>query len=213
MISARIVSRVLRRKNPHAPIGLMIGAGELLNHAPSLIVIELLKPQRNRAQDARNIGAVAICVERVSVDSLFSGPEGLVEKRLLPVESLLQLFAEIFFTHEMSEVRKRACSFEAEGCLVELGPHRIEWSSLDPASAHAEVLCQSLRVVRRSEKLVSFREVVPFLLGESNVSAVRHIIVRGYDEQRRSVGRGIGIRCALEPIRKGRTLSDFVRDL
>src|ERR1700678_3655455 len=52
VIAARIVSRVVRRKDPHAPVGLMLGAGELFNHAPSAISVELVKPHRNRGQYA-----------------------------------------------------------------------------------------------------------------------------------------------------------------
>src|ERR1700689_67340 len=170
MISAWIVFRVSRRKNPHAPVSLMIGLGELLDHALSLIFIKLLKPHRNRRQNAGHIDAVAICIKGVGIDLLFSRPECLIQNQLRSFETLLQFFGKILFTHKMSEVRKGACGFKTQRCLVKLNPHGIEWSAFDPAGPYTGVLCQSLRVVCRSEKLVSSSEVVPFLFSESNVS-------------------------------------------
>ena len=88
-------------------------------------------------------GIVAIRIKGISVDLFFLGPESLVQKRLLPFESLRELLAEIFFAQEMSEVRKRAQGFKSQRCLIKLNPR--------PDRA---VLLRSSRCPRRRSGLV-----------------------------------------------------------
>src|ERR1700690_4364665 len=136
MISAGIVSRVVGRKNPHAPVSLLIGSSKFCNHASSLISIELLKPHGHGSQNARRIEAVVMGIEVVSVDFIFRRPEGFIQPRFLPLEGLLEITGYVFFAHKMSEVRKRPCGFQSERSLVDFGSHGIERPSFNPASAH-----------------------------------------------------------------------------
>jgi len=59
--------------------------------------------------------------------------------------------------------------------------------------------------------MVSLRNAVPFFFCETDVAALRYVIVHGNDVERSGVRRSVAVRKILEPRNERRGLRDFVR--
>src|SRR5207245_979932 len=76
VIAARAVLHSAGGDDPHSPVGLMFGCGELSEHRPSLIIIQQSEPHWNGGKHARFVHRLTILIERECKSLFVLRPEG-----------------------------------------------------------------------------------------------------------------------------------------
>src|SRR6266853_5838261 len=100
-----------------------------------------------------------------------------------------------------------------QAAVIKLALDRQHGTALDPSVPNAKILRESIGIVSRAQKFVSFRYVFPIRFCKSDIPATRDVIIRRSDIEWRRIRGRVRVRIALEPIHKTRALRNFMRDL
>src|SRR5580658_7645586 len=76
----------------------------------------------------------------------------------------------------------------------------------------AGIAREALIIASGLKKLISLPNPVPGFAGKFDIAALCHVVIRRNDEQRRCVGRGVGIGKIFEPGNEIRALRNLVRN-
>src|SRR5712672_3950364 len=197
----------------HAPVSLVIDTGELRDHGAGMFLIGQAKPHRNRSEHARFVNWFAVRAESKGVTLLAGNPKCVIQLLDLLFKILGKFNALRVLTRQTRKIGKSSQGLNPQPAVVELSFHRQQRSTLHPAVTDAEILRESLWIVRGAKELVSLRNAVPFFFCETDVAALGCVVIYGDDVERSGVGRSVAVRKILEPRNKSGGLRDFVRNL
>src|SRR5712672_1065025 len=197
----------------HAPVSLVIDTGELRDHGAGMFLIGQAKPHRNRSEHARFVNWFAVRAESKGVTLLAGEPKCVIQLFDLLFKILGKFNGFRVLTCQPRKIGKSAQGLNPQPAVVELSFHWQQRSTLHPPVTDAEVLRESLWIVRGAEKVVSLRNAAPFFFCETDVAALGCVVVHGDDVERSGVRRSIAVRKILEPRNERRGLRDFVRYL
>ncbi len=106
----------------------------------------------------------------------------MIERRF-PLRKLCRkLLADVVFSHESGQIRKRVQRLDCKPRLVILVLDRKQRSALDPSMADAKIFREALLVICRTHELVRAPQVVPFIAGKRYVPTLHCIIIHCDDE-------------------------------
>src|SRR4051812_5094649 len=91
VISAGIVSLILRRNNSHAPICFVVLTREEIEGGLSLGLVKQIEPHWYGRKDAGNVESFVGRINAKTKEVLVSGPENLIQLRLTLTKSLLEV--------------------------------------------------------------------------------------------------------------------------
>src|SRR5207302_9762554 len=146
VIAARVVMRISRRNNSHAPVSLVVVVSQLVNHGFSLVALQQVEPHRDGCQQAAGVKPLTVLVERVGEQLFLRRPEDLIQRRMLALEGLREILADIIFANYAGQARKRAQSFGSQANLVKLLLDGKQRAAFDPTVPNADILRQALLV-------------------------------------------------------------------